>query len=484
MVSPSNEDLLDYIQMRIEEGPLFAHNYIYKNGEKLQCRNAFFKLKNQVDNFLDGTSEERFITLPGLRGVGKTTLLFQLYDYLINEKGIKKDNILYFTTDNLKDYLGGRISEIINTFTSEIHDKTPVTLDENLFILIDEAQYDKDWSLAGKIFYDQSKKIFMIFTGSSALNFELNADAARRIKKEPIFPLDFSEYLILKHGISPPEGISTSIKNLIFNGEVNEAYKKEIDLTKDLLKIGRPIEKEWKDYICCGGFPYGINLEHNEIHEKTFSMLDRVIEMDVQYIKSFRTDTRSFIHRILVFLALQKPGELSEGKLANNLGISSALVKSILYVLEKTHLIFHVEPYSKSAGKQVRKAWKYYFLSPSIKVSILHQLGKYNPKSREYLGVLTENMVASYFFTSQKTTHIPYGIFYSPESEGVDFLLSDIEGEVIPVEVGVGKKNKRQIKKSIKNYNSKYGIVISDARTRITREDDLIYIPITTFSFL
>jgi len=169
-----------------------------------------------------------------------------LYDYLINEKGIKKDNVLYFTTDNLKDYLGGRISEIINTFTSEIHDKTPVNLDENLFILIDEAQYDKDWSLAGKIFYDQSKKIFMIFTGSSALNFELNADAARRIKKEPIFPLDFSEYLILKHGISPPEGISTSIKNLIFNGEVNEAYKKEIDLTKDLLKIGRPIERNGK----------------------------------------------------------------------------------------------------------------------------------------------------------------------------------------------------------------------------------------------
>jgi predicted AAA+ superfamily ATPase len=91
-------------------------------------------------------------------------------------------------------------------------------------------------------------------------------------------------------------------------------------------------------------------------------------------------------------------------------------------------------------------------------------------------------MVASYFFTSQKTTQIPYGIFYSPESEGVDFVLSDIEGEIIPVEVGAGKKNKRQIKKSIKNYNSKYGIVISDARTRITREEDVIYIPITTFS--
>lgn len=483
MELPSKEDLLDYIQMRVEEGPLLVKDKIYKNEDKLQRRTAFFKLKNHIDNFLDGTNEERFISLPGLRGVGKTTLLFQLYDYLINEKGIENDNILYFSTDNLKDYLGGRISETVYTFISEIHNKTPVTLEENLFILIDEAQYDKDWSLAGKIFYDQSKKIFMIFTGSSALNFELNADAARRIKKEPIFPLDFSEYLILKHGISPPEDISTSIRNLIFNGEVNEAYRKEINLTKGLLKIGKPIEKEWKDYICCGGFPYGINLEHNKIHEKTFSMLDRVVEMDVSYIKSFRADTRSFIHRILVFLALQKPGELSEGKLANNLGISSALVKSILYVLEKTHLIFHVEPYSKSAGKSVRKAWKYYFLSPSIKVSILHQLGKYNPKSREYLGVLTENMAASYLFMSQKTTHIPYGIFYPPERGGVDFLLSDVDGEVIPVEVGVGKKDKRQIKRAIKKYGSKYGVVISNTRTRIAQEEDVIYIPVTTFSF-
>lgn len=76
-------------------------------------------------------------------------------------------------------------------------------------------------------------------------------------------------------------------------------------------------------------------------------------------------------------------------------------------------------------------------------MSILHELGKYNPKSREYLGVLAENMVASYLFRSQKNNaHTLWNIF-SPDSGGVDFLLSDIEGEVIPIEVGIGKKDKK-----------------------------------------
>ena len=205
---------------------------------------------------------------------------------------------------------------------------------------------------------------------------------------------------------------------MIFNGNIEDGYfKKENELMKKMLKLNRSIEREWEDYLCCGGFPFGIPLNNYEIHEKTFNMLDRVIEKDVSLIRSFRTNTRSSIFRILMFLALQKAGETSEGKLANDIGISSALVKDILSILEKTHLIFHIKPYTGSARTSVRKAWKYYFLSPSIKTSINFQLGKYNSKKREFLGELAENMVASYFFKSKETLKIPHGIFYSPEKE-------------------------------------------------------------------
>ena len=324
----------------------------------------------------------------------------------------------------------------------------------------------------------------MIFTGSSALSLELNVDAVRRSKKESIFPLNFSEYLLLKHDINPPPGTSTSIRKLIFTGDIEDACQRENELMRGMLRLPQPLEKEWEDYLCFGGFPFGISLDNHDIHEKTFDMLDRVIEKDVSLIRSFRSDTRSSIFRIIMFLAIQRAGETSEGKLANDIGISSSLVKDILSILEKTHLIFHIKPYSGSARTLVRKAWKYYFLSPSIKTSINFELGKYNPKRREFLGELAENMVASYFFILQKTMNTPHGIFYAAEKEGVDFLLSDITGEIIPVEVGIGHKDQRQIKKAINKYNSQHGIVISNNHKKITREGDVIYIPVIMFSFL
>ncbi|NMC59721.1 MAG: hypothetical protein GYA51_10115 [Candidatus Methanofastidiosa archaeon] len=133
---------------------------------------------------------------------------------------------------------------------------------------------------------------------------------------------------------------------------------------------------------------------------------------------------------------------MSEGKLANSLGISSALVKDILSILEKTHLIFPVRPYAGSAGKSVRKPWKYYFLSPTIKVSINFELGKYNPRNREFLGELTENLVASYFFKARETTYQPHGIFYPPEKGGADFLLSKVTERLYQWKLAPGRKVK------------------------------------------
>ncbi|NMC59722.1 MAG: AAA family ATPase [Candidatus Methanofastidiosa archaeon] len=93
---------------RLRDCPRLSQNYTYKNKTKLKHR-AFFKLKKHVDDFQPGPNENRFIFMPGLRGVGKTTLIFQLYDYLTNEKGAKQDNVLYISTDHLKEYLNSRI---------------------------------------------------------------------------------------------------------------------------------------------------------------------------------------------------------------------------------------------------------------------------------------------------------------------------------------------------------------------------------------
>jgi predicted AAA+ superfamily ATPase len=485
------EQLLKYTLAKLAEAPQLVKNHL--EGEKgvLKYRRAYLRIKKYVDDFLMGEQlgniTKRLVVLPGLRGVGKTTIVFQIYDYLKNHKNIEQDRILYFSTDELKAYLGKRILDVIDTFIHEVHKTTPTHLEKEVFIFVDEAHFDANWSETAKILFDKSKKIFMIFTGSSALNLELSVDVARRATKEIVFPMNFSEYLTLSYeNWFPPKNMAESIRDLLFNGDndtfFENASSKENELSKKLLSIGKPIDKEWEDFVCFKGFPFTLSMTQIEAHEKIFSMIDRVIEKDIFSIQSFNTETRNTISRILSFLALQFPGGTSDAKLSERLGVSPTLIRNILDVLEKTHLIFSIKPYG-GAGKIVRKPWKYYFLSPSINSAIRFKLGAFDRSSKEMFGILIENMVASCLIRMKETINLPTGIFYDSDDGGADFLIQDGKENIIPIEVGSRKKDKGQIERAIKKYNSKYGIVICEC-PKIKKEDNIIYLPFTTFSFV
>jgi len=76
----------------------------------------------------------------------------------------------FFSADELKDYLGAKISEVIKVFVEDIWNTSLTRLDKPPVILIDEVHYDKGWDLSAKIVYDQTKRIFLLLTGSSALS--------------------------------------------------------------------------------------------------------------------------------------------------------------------------------------------------------------------------------------------------------------------------------------------------------------------------
>jgi len=314
-----------------------------------------------VNDFLAGNTENRLIVLPGLIGVGKTTVIFQIYEYLLSQKKIEQDRILYFSTDELKAYLDGRIADVINIFIQEVHRTSLVNLDREVFILIDEAHFDKEWAQAAKIAFDQSKKVFLIVTGSSALNLELSVDVARRAKREVMFPMNFSEYLLLKHDFYPPRGMAESMRGLIFSPTKNlnlaHGTSTTNELMRKLITVDRPVEKEWEDCLCFGGFPFTLRMNQIDTHERISSVVGRVIEKDIFALQSFSTETRNTISRIITLLALQKPGGTSDAKLAVRLNRSPTMIRNILDVLEKTQLVFSVKPYG-GAGKVVKKPWK------------------------------------------------------------------------------------------------------------------------------
>ena len=57
--------------------PKIISSKLSSNNKKLNHRTDYFRIKEYIDNFLNGNNQNRFIVMPGLRGVGKTTILLQ-----------------------------------------------------------------------------------------------------------------------------------------------------------------------------------------------------------------------------------------------------------------------------------------------------------------------------------------------------------------------------------------------------------------------
>ena len=76
------------------------------------------------------------------------------------------------------------------------------------------------------------------------------------------------------------------------------------------------------------------------------------------------------------------------------------------------------------------------------------------------------------------------GLFYPLEKKSSDFLLRTKLEEIVPIEVGIGNKTKSQLVKTMNDYDSEYGILISNRYNTIKHYKNIIYIPLVSFGFL
>jgi len=486
MDSSIEDSIHDFLQNQIMDTPLSLNSELSNRGMKFNHRDDFEEITTFIDEFINGNNVNRYIVLPGLRGVGKTTILFQVYDYLLNQKNIDPEQILYFSCEELNKIRDADIFETIKYYVKTFHNASLQTLDKKIFLLIDESHFDKDWSISGKLLYDKSKNIFMIFTGSSAINLEYHAEAARRMIKYPITPLNYSQHLKLKYDYKTD--ISNDLANLLFNGNVDEAIMKEDELNHDLLNLKDYNSSDWDNYFKFGGFPSVMHdTNYRNAFKKLYYSVESVITKDLGTMSNITADTETKAFRLMKFLAEKYPGDISQNALANKIKSSPGTVNTIMDLLEKTHLIFHTEPYA-GPNARTNKSWQYFFATPSIMHAINLKFGFSSIKLSEYEGILLENLVASSLFNLKNSEKFfEFNIFYDAykvKSERVDFILKKEFGDIIPIEVGRGTKDKRQINDAIRRYGSPYGIVISNTRKTIEKEGKVIFLPIKTFSLM
>ena len=350
--------------------------------------------------------------------------------------------------------------------------------------MIDESHFDKNWSQAGKLIYDKTKKIFMVFTGSSAIKLEYDEEASRRMLKNTICPLNYSQHLKLKYNYDSGN-ISDALFNLLFTSDITESSKLENKIQTDLLNLKNYTTTDWDKYFKCGGFP-AVMHETNQrrIFKKLYATVDTIVRKDLGALRNITSTSEDQTLRLLKFLAQKFPDDVSQNTLAQCAKTSQSNVNSLMNLLERTQLIFHYEPYVGPNGR-AKKSWQYYFASHSIRHAINNHFGFSSMKKEDYEGILLENLVASSLFNAKNNeNNFEFDVFFELGKNTVDFLIKRGYDNPIPIEVGLGDKSQRQIKRTMNKFNSDYGIIISNTTKTIQKDDDVIYIPIKTFSLM
>ncbi len=467
-------DKVDFLRQRMSESFDYAKNYAYKDGKQLLKRWVWFRVKYVLDNFLNG-KEERLLILPGIRGVGKTTLLSQLYLHLVNTLNVSRERVLFLSMDVVSRLVNSDAFEMVNLYEEKILGTHLEKLDTPVFLLLDEVHYDPKWDSALKWLYDRSKKIFIIATGSSALSIKLPLDLARRARIEEIFPLNFSEYLMFKHDIKSDWKLREPLLEIISNPSNFAAFKDRIERGfREFSAKFSPSEIEI--FFKTGGFPFSIELKEVEVYQKIMQLMERIVFEDVAKMKTFETDTIQKIPRLLVLLATTQ--KINFETISTDIQVpSKSTVSTLLDILESSKVLISIKPLGPEE-KQIAKSWRYHFITPSIRAALKHSVGLLKDENK---GIFLEDYVASILLRLKETKKL-FNVYYDSQKDGTDFIIVPLEGKPIPLEVGYGEKGLKQIKKSMEKFGSNFGILISE--TEFKFEGNILFLPKELFLIL
>lgn len=477
MDSQMHEKIAVYLKNQLAQADKRLKAYtIDREGRDYFKRSAALVLRKYLRDYTQYGKEPRWIAVPGLRGVGKTTLLAQLYTEFRCGPNCK----LYISLDEAKTVLGVSLNDILAVY-EEILGVVFENLREPIYIFIDEIQYEENWGLILKSLYDRTNKVFIFCTGSSALSLQTNPDVSRRVVFEKLYPMSFTEYMMIKERKIPIKGLGNALREVMLSSATAE------ELYLSLQKFQTSVNTYWSSidrleidkYLRYGSLPF--TLQYNQeplIYEQIERTLTNIVTKDIPQLNKFDQTTISRMTQILYTIASSDITSLQS--LTKNLGMSITTLAEVLDVFEKSEVLLRVYPDGSLFG-QVKKPSKYLFLAPAYRSMFYNLIGSVITYDN-YKGKLLEDAVGLYL---SRILGLRFGsaLTYDITPNGADFVvtLNTVQNKRIPIEVGFGDKTFAQVKQTMAKINASYGLVISASRLAINEDKDVVSIPLSFF---
>lgn len=392
--------------MRIDEALLIQNEWwktekVRKDLAPEFKREAFYELKKMVNL-------RQIVLLTGLRRVGKTTLLFQLIQELLEKIDAKR--ILYFSFDEKV--------EDVKVLLDEYQKITGINWKkEKIYVFLDEIQKLENWSSKIKLLYDNFPNIKFFLTGSSSVELEKEAfsNLVGRYYSLKLEPLSLKEFFEMK------------TKKKIDNFEI---WKEEL-----YLYFSEYLRKP---------FPEIINESERRVREYLKeNVIGKIIYKDLP--KKFKNVNEELLIN-LIEIFYQNPGMILElNNLSKNLKIAKKTLLKHLFFLKFSYLLRIVKNFRISLLVSSRKLQKVYPYHWSLIFGFYENVEKRK---------LMESVVASL---------INAKFYWRKNKNEIDFILKN--EKIIPVEVK-SKEFMQDFVRNLKRLKLKYGILVTEGKER------------------
>ncbi|MCC8102454.1 MAG: ATP-binding protein [Clostridiales bacterium] len=362
-----------------------------KEESKPQKRLAYY----EALKILTHKSIRRFAVLSGMRRVGKTTILYQIIDHLIDE-GIHPGNILYATFDN-------PILKLVNAENVLSVYEMMYPIEGTRYVFFDEVQYTENWELWMKVIYDSRKDIRLVATGSASPILEKgSADSGTgRWSVLKIPTMSFYEYcrlLDLDVPLLPDDLRLSELKNM------NPAQ------LGDLMNKFTPLQNHFNRYLMIGGFPELV-LSDDDVYAQRMlreDVVDKVIKRDVLSLFNIRSPL--LMEKLFLYLCMNSTEIFNATTAAKELeNTSITTVDSYIKALEMSNLIYLAKPIDVGSKGALKGKPKIFVADAAIRNAVL-MIDDVLSDEKE-LGVMVETTVYKHMVSFFQGSSIQLGYF-------------------------------------------------------------------------
>ena len=383
-------------------------------------------------NYLEEIGSQRALFLKGFRGVGKSTLLRQIGNWLRNERKVEAKNIVYV------DFEKRPLRQIPWKAWFNVWDKDFKPAEGHIYFLLDEIQYADDWAQEVRSMLVNSQ-YRIIATGSAAAEIQTVLDhEVRRWISLPVPALLFYEYLLIFHSNS-----NAYLENEILKGR---SFFQEGMLDSTVLnRISGDLKEVFKSYLLHGGFPEiaNVNLNLTDAQRLLADVVDKALYQDMR--TQFSRQDIENLERLFEYICRNPGVLLDKSKVSGMLQVSRPTTARYVKALEDGDFICSLNN-QKRAGKAPLKAKpKVYPSDASLRNSFLGRTEEVLLQSEE-MGHIVEGSVAAHLSAYAQAEGGQIGYWRKKDNEEIDFIYKGTDSKYWVIESKYGQSNAKWLR--------------------------------------